>query len=336
MLIIILAGALPAAMPLDKYRVSYNGTSGIPLERYLWQAGIYPVDYVSVGSKNIDWADAAYRSFRYIPVLADNGSISAFGDPLHGDVYVGTSPKPLHSIMDIAPTVSVALGMGGDRFEGSPLANVRASKVVVIYIDALGWYRYKWAEGETKNLSTLGTPLIASSVYPSISVVNAAAMVTGVSPEKNGIDRWENRTLLVDTVFESAKSDGISAAWVDWPTPPLPMRGWITTVQDNGGDTDAAVVDRAISEYRNGTRMIYVHIVKTDYTLHHTGPYSPESWKAIGEADALVGHILRNMKPGTLVIVVADHGGHDISGGKGDHGTLLPQDMLIPVFLKYY
>ncbi len=323
-------------MPLEKYMTSYNGTAGIPLERYLWQSGIYPINYVSIGSKTIDWTDAAYRSFRYIPVLVNNGSISAFGKPLYGNLNVGTAPKPAHTIMDIAPTVSEALGMGEDQFDGSPLVNVRASKVVVIYIDALGWYRYKWAESEEKNLSELGPPIIASSVYPSISVVNAAAMVTGVSPEKSGIDRWENRTLLVNTVFESAKKDGVSAAWVDWPKPPLPMRDWIVTVPDNGGDTDATVVDKAISEYRNGTQMIYLHIVKTDYVLHHTGPYSPESWEAIGEADALVGRLLQNMEPGTLVIAVADHGGHDIMGGKGDHGTLLPQDMLIPVFVKLY
>jgi len=295
------------------------------------------VEYVSSGGKQIDWAEAAYHSFRYIPVLADNESLSAFGEPLYGALCVGTTFRPDHTVMDIAPTVCEALGIPCEGFDGRSLLHVNASRIVVIYVDALSWYRYLWASRDMKNISSLGTPVLATSVYPSISNVNAAAMLTGVWPEKSGIDVWENRTMLVDTVFDRAKKQGVSYAWVDGPRPPVSLKdGIIRTPPYNNNRYDDAVMNRAIAEYRNGTRLLYVHIFWTDQALHSTGPYSSESLVAIRNADMLVGRMLNNIMPGTLVMVVSDHGGHDVEGGRGDHGTLLPQDMLVPIFMRVY
>jgi phosphopentomutase len=41
-----------------------------------------------------------------------------------------------------------------------------------------------------------------------------------------------------------------------------------------------------------------------------------------------------SLDPGTVLVVWADHGCHP-SGNGGDHGTLLPEDMYIPVFISY-
>lgn len=330
----------PEYASLEKYRLNYNGSSGIPLERFLWKAGAYPVTGVITGSLSIDWADIAYCSYRDIPVLVDShGGINAFGESIPGDdVFVATADKPRNSIMDIAPTVSEALGMQGGNYDGKSLAHVNASQVVVLYIDALGWYRYHRAKemGITSNISLLGDPVMASSVYPSISVVNAAAIVTGVYPEKSGIDRWDNRTILVDTSLDLAKRSNVSAAWIDSMKPPISLKEGIINVPDEDSITDDEVIDRAISEHNKGMRLIYAHIAYTDKMLHMTGSYSQESQEAIAHADVLTGRLLEYIRPGTLVIIVADHGGHDIAGGMGDHGSLLPHDMLIPIFLKKY
>lgn len=319
----------------QKYAISYEGVSGIPIERMLWRSGIYPVTGISIGDKHIDWLEAAYHSLWYIPVLLSDGNMSIFGHGARGEVRVETSFKPAYSTMDVAPTACEALGIYGD-FDGKSLAHVNASQVIVIYVDALGLYRYQWARDEMVNVSTLGEPIVASSVYPSISNINAAAMATGALPERSGIDVWNNHTILAPTCLQLARRDNVSAAWVDSPSQTLNIGVIKVPDADGDGTADDEVMARAIAEHENGTRLLYVHLLQADRALHDSGPYSERSRKAIGNLDALVGKLLAHVKPGTLVILIADHGGHDIEGGKGDHGSLLPQDLLVPAFIRMY
>jgi hypothetical protein len=320
---------------MQKYAVDYDGVSGVPLERYLWKAGIYPVTGVYAGGRYFDWEAAAFRSYRHVPVLRSEAGLTAFGEKLAGGpVAAIAGPKPGRSVLDVAPTALGALGIGGS-FDGRPACATNASQVVVLYVDSLGWDRYGWARPAMRNLSSLGEPEKALSVYPSISRVNAAAMVTGVSPERSGIDRWESRAVLSDDAISLALGRNVSAAWVDGPGPPVLLGQGMIPVYDLDGDgsRDEEVVDRAIAEYQNGTRLLYVHIVDMDRALHATGPYSARSLEAAIWNDALAGRLIGQLRPGTLLIVVADHGGHEIEGGRGDHGTLLPRDMAIPLFV---
>jgi hypothetical protein len=314
---------------LQKYQAAYGSVTGVPAERLFWEAGAYPVVAVTVGGTRIDWPDAAYHSLWSIPVLVNDSSVSVFGHTQGGPVCVKTSYKPAYSTMDIAPTALEALGLGGD-FDGRAIVHENASQVIIIYVDSLGWYRYRWAMGAAANISSLSPPLMASSVYPSISNINAAAMATGVRPERNGVDVWENRTILVPTGMEISRRSNVSAAWIDGPSPSISADG-IARVPG----TDDDVMDGAIAEYENGSRLLYVHVSGPDRALHVSGPYSEASLGAIRHADELVGKMLAHVKPGTLVIIVADHGGHEIEGGKGDHGSLLPEDLLVPVFIRY-
>lgn len=323
---------------LQKYTMDINGTNGIPLERYLWKDGIYPITGIYAGGQYFDWAAAAYRSIWYIPVLYSKGSLVAFGEKLPpGRVSAVTVPGAGLSVLDVAPTACYALGINGS-FDGRSIYQANTSRIVILYIDALGWDRYAWARPVMDNISSLGEPEKACSVYPSISNVNAAAMLTGVMPERSGIDRWENRTLLTDDAISMALGNGVSAAWIDGPSPPVLLSRGIITVNDSNGDgsADDDIVDRAVAEHRNGTRLLYVHIYDMDRALHETGPYSNRSLESARWDDAQAGRLIGSLKPGTLLIVLADHGGHDIAGCKGDHGTLLPQDMLIPMFVKQY
>jgi hypothetical protein len=316
--------------------IDYNGTHAVLLERCLWHQGLYPVTGIWSGGHYVDWSDAARRSLWYIPAfLLPDGKLSLFGEPLDSqDIVVATEPRPELSILDVAPTVCSALGLHG-AFDGSDVCHVNASRVVVIYVDGLGWYRYSLARPSMSNLSSL-EPVPACCVYPSVSNVNGAAMLTGACPERSGIDRWENRTMLTDDAIDLALRNGVSAAWIDGPRPPVSLRhGIIRTADINGdGSFDDEIADRAVSEYDNGTRLLYVHLFDTDRTLHACGPYSEQSFESAARADVLIGRISSHLKHGTLLIVVADHGGHDIEGGRGDHGSLLPQDMIIPIAVR--
>ncbi len=206
---------------------------------------------------------------------------------------------------------------------------------MVIYVDGVGWYRYLQARPAMENLSALG-PAPACCVYPSISNVNAAAMLTGLLPEHSGIDHWGMREIGSDNVITMALKNGVSAAWVDGPRPPVSLRQGTIKVDDTNGDGswDDEIAGRAAAEYDNGTRLLYVHLFDTDRTLHAYGPYSAQSLDSATRADALIGYLAGRLKPGTLLLVIADHGGHEITGGRGDHGSLLPRDMLVPLAVR--
>jgi hypothetical protein len=314
-----------------------NGTHAVLLERILWQLGLYPVTGIWSEGHYVDWTDAAWRSLWYIPAfLLPDGKLSLFGERLDGrNIAVTTEPRPDLSVLDVTPTACSALGLHAS-FDGIDVCRVNASQVVVIYIDALGWYRYILAKPTMGNLSSLG-PVPACCVYPSVSNVNGAAMLTGACPERSGIDRWENRTMLTDDAISLALRNGVSAAWIDGPRPPVSLRqGIIRTGDTDGyGSFDDEIAARAVAEYANGTRLLYVHLSDTDRTLHAYGPYSEQSFESAARADALIGHISNHLKHGTLLIVVSDHGGHEIEGGRGDHGSLLPQDMIIPFAVRW-
>jgi len=152
-------------------------------------------------------------------------------------------------------------------------------------------------------------------------------------PERSGIDHWGMRNIGSDNAITTALRNGVSAAWIDGPRPPVSLPQGIIRVNDTNGDGsfDDEIAERAIAEYDKGTRLLYVHLFDTDRTLHDSGPYSGRSLDAAARADARIGRLAGRLRPGTLLLVIADHGGHDIGGGRGDHGSLLPQDMLVPL-----
>jgi hypothetical protein len=321
---------------LGSYQFDINGTHGVLLERYLWLHGLYPVVGIWSGGHYVDWEDAASRSLWYIPaLLLPDGEMSRFGERLDArNMVVFTGPRPGLSILDVAPTACGALGLRGS-FDGVDVCHINASQVVVIYVDGLGWCRYSQAMPVMGNLSAL-EPAQACCVYPSISNVNAAAMLTGACPERSGIDRWENREMMTDDAISMALRNGVSAAWINGPRPPVFLRQGIVSVNDSNGDgsTDDEVTERAIAAYGNGTRLLYVHLVDTDRALHVFGPCSKESLDAVARADSMIGRMVSHLRPGTLLIITSDHGGHDITGGRGDHGSLLPRDMIIPMTVR--
>jgi Type I phosphodiesterase / nucleotide pyrophosphatase len=316
--------------------IDANGTEGVLLERYLWQQGLYPVIGIGIGGRYIDWEDVARRSLWYVPALIlPDGGISLFGERLASrDIAVVTSHRPERSVLDVAPTVGGALGLGGN-FDGKDLCSVNVSQVVVINVDGVGWCRYLQAKSAMKNLSSLG-PAPACSVYPSISNVNAAAMLTGLLPEHSGIDHWGMREIGPDNIVSLALKNGVSAAWVDGPRPTVFIRPGTIKVDDTNGDGswDDEIAVRAAAEYDKGTRLLYVHLFDTDRTLHAYGPCSAQSLDSATHADILIGYLAGRMRPGTLLLVIADHGGHEITGGRGDHGSLVPRDMLIPMAVR--
>lgn len=312
---------------------TYDGVTGIPLEIFLAYYGVYPVTAISYNGTVYNWTDAASAASKDIPMLVEpNGSVYYAGKrAMPTDINVTLADKPGVSTLDVAPSILYALDAGGR----DDLIHEKASRVVLFYLDAFGYERYQDARqrGLISNISSLGEPVKAVCVYPSITQNNAKAMATGLAPN---LSRGDFRSYLPynDTVFDILERKGLKAVWVDGNSPPVAVNDTVFALDENGdGSADDEVTAAAIDEYRAGADFMVVHYKDTDLEMHEYGPYSPEGLASVKTADVEVGEVLKSLDNGTVVVIYADHGCHNLTGGGGNHGTLLPDDMYIPLVI---
>jgi len=323
-------GALYGTLKNDSETI--DGATGIPLEIFLYYYGVFPVTSVSYDGATYDWETVAYNADKDIPMLVEpDGSLYYSGKTARvTDINVTVAEKPNVSTLDIEPSVLYALGAGGRE----DLIDNKTDKVVLFYVDAMGYQRYMDAlqKGLVDNMSALGEPIKAVCVYPSVSQTNAKAMATGLAPD---LVRGDFRSYLPynDTMLDILDKKGMRAVWVDGDTAPVKLNDTVYNLDTNkDGSEDDEVADSAIQQYQMGANLTIVHFSDTDIQMHLHGPDSPEAQGALKMADSLIGKIVKNLDNGTVVIVYADHGCHMIITG-GNHGTLLPDDMYIPIII---
>jgi hypothetical protein len=310
--------------------ISINGTTGVPLEEFLYLDGIYPVISVSINGHACNWSWLASTTDRDQPMLVmPNGSIFDGQSFLRTDnIVVQTTDRPEHSSLDIEPSLLYALGIGGN----SSLIQDKSNRIILFYVDALGYERYGQAKskGIINNITSLGEPVEISCVYPSVSIVNSKTLVSGIPPNAS---KGDLRGYFPDgpTILEAVAQNGLSAYWIDGKTSPVNLGDFVIYRPDknkNGYEADE-VTTEALLKYGNEANLLFVHYKDTDSIAHDKGPYSDESMAALQFADAQIGRMLPMLDPGTMVIIYADHGGHTTFDG-GNHGTLIPEDMIVP------
>ena len=176
--------------------------------------------------------------------------------------------------------------------------------------------------------------LRAQTTYPPITLPAHSSMLTGECPYKHKVT-WndyipENGIALGVDLFDLAHAAGLRTVM---------MVGKLKLVQV----TDAASVDvfefhpegealiaaRAAEEMANGFGVMFVHFPTPDLAGHEFGWMSEQQFAALREADGALGVLLaalnsNGLRETTLIIVTADHGGHDTT-----HGTDSKEDMTI-------
>ncbi|MCD1294035.1 hypothetical protein CUJ83_03375 [Methanocella sp. CWC-04] len=313
---------------------TYDCIKGIPLEIFLYYYGIYPVESVSFADKTYLWEDVAYVSAKDIEMMVlPNGTVFYDGAITQTDhINVDVSDLPPVSTLSIAPSILDALGI--EDTEGSIIEN-KTDRIVLFYIDGMGYGRYLNAssEGIINNITAMGPPIKAIDVYPSISRANSRAMVTGIAPD---ITKGDLKSSMPDgvTILHKVSDNGLKAVWVGGISSPVYLDDHIVYNLDSNanGSQDDEVAEEAIRQYESGADLMIVHFKNTDSVMHDYGPESAEAREALSYADALAGNIIHHLDPGTVVIIFSDHGGHYTEEG-GNHGTLLPEDMIVPIFV---
>jgi hypothetical protein len=331
---------------LEAFAEDVEGSRAVPVERVLLSAGYRVIEDLVVVE-----ADGSRRSIEWLGVAESaswwpDGSISIGGDrinvthleadapPLFGEVEV--------SITDIAPTVCAALGLRQpEQSTGRALDVPPVSRVMLVFLDGFGYVRYAeaLADGLIPNLSALGEPLIALTTYPPITSVSTASLLTGAPPEIHGVDQRGIRKTETETLFDVATSAGLTVVAVEGESLSFALRSadlQLSGDLDGNESTDDNVLANALSVLREGTPdVFFVHFHGIDDAGHTYGPGAPEECAAIAEEDAALGRIWELLPSGTLLVVFADHGMHDVDeeGRLGNHGNLVERDMIIPIFL---
>jgi len=179
--------------------------------------------------------------------------------------------------------------------------------------------------------------LTASAELPPVTLPNHTSMVTGRSVPHHGVFFNVGMTGRVSsqTIFDVAKAANLSVGF-------FANKGKLSFLCEEGS-VDAwrivGGVDELTTEVVNAVgamdlRLMFVHFGEPDGAGHREGWMSEPYLTQIGRVDAALGRILdaleaKGVLDETLVIVTADHGGHDKT-----HFLNIPEDRRIPFILN--
>lgn len=179
----------------------------------------------------------------------------------------------------------------------------------------------------------------ARSVNPSVTLPAHMAAFHSVPPERHGVLDNTDRPLrhLGPGLFEQVHAESGSAAMVySWgPLREVARPGSLNFAHFQRLDfTDLPASDGPTVEVaaplieRSAFDFLFVYLGAVDEIGHAHGWMSEEYLRQVEITDAHLGRLAGALGPDDVIMITADHGGHD----RG-HGTDIPEDMTIPWLL---
>lgn len=177
--------------------------------------------------------------------------------------------------------------------------------------------------------------LTAQTIFPSVTLPAHTSMLSGQCPDKHHVD-WNDYLpelgyAQVTDLFDIAHAGGM-------PTVMYVGKEKLRQITEPGSvdvfnyinDRDTVIVDTLIQNFPDNFRLMFVHLPLVDGMGHEYGWLSGEQLSVAFRADQAIEKLMtelenRGLRGETLVIITADHGGHDTT-----HGYSLPEDMTIP------
>ncbi|MBR4674732.1 MAG: alkaline phosphatase family protein [Victivallales bacterium] len=212
-------------------------------------------------------------------------------------------------------------------------------KVVLILVDGM----------RPESLEACGHPfvkeLLSHSVYtlkgqtvmPSVTLPCHVSLFHSVPSERHGIltNTYVPQVRPIQGICEVLKAAGKkSALFYNWePLKDLARPGSLCYANFIAGNSygyeeaNRQLTENAISFLRtNVADFTFLYLGWTDEAGHAKGWMGEEYLRSVYESFASIEAVVRALSNDYLVIVTADHGGHDRS-----HGTEMPEDMTIPI-----
>lgn len=234
-----------------------------------------------------------------------------------------------------------------NRHDNNPIVK----HVVVIGFDGLSPNGLQNAITPTfdKVISEGAYSMHARAVLPTSSSTNWASMIMGAGPEQHGItsNSWEKDNFVLPTITQSEdflfpsifqliddqKESAEIGAIYHWSGfGRLFEKGAVDYDINPESEDEAAALAAAYIKEKKPT-FTFIHFDHVDHGGHEYGHGTPEYYKSVEKADAMLAEVMAAIKASgmadeTLVIISADHGGL----GKGHGGESL-EEIEIPFIL---
>lgn len=178
------------------------------------------------------------------------------------------------------------------------------------------------------------------AIMPSITLPCIMSLFTSAMPQNHGIFTLQYAVPLtpVQGLFEQAVAqDAKCAMFYTWEElrdlarpGSLSFSVCISEMHAPCAQCDAKAVDLAINLTReNAYDFVFVYLGDPDVCGHKYGWLSEEYNAAVSRCWQSIEKLTEAFGDTYHIVVTADHGGHDHM-----HGTSLPQDMTIPLFIR--
>jgi predicted AlkP superfamily pyrophosphatase or phosphodiesterase len=224
----------------------------------------------------------------------------------------------------------------------------RVEHVVLIGIDGLGSGGFRAARAATMHalIESGAHSLTARGVMPTVSSPNWASMISGAGPEQHGVtsNDWEPARHDIDpvatdgasifpTMFGAVRRHMPQAAigiFHEWDGFARLVEPDAPTLVQHQVDAEKTIDAAAAFIRDRHPALTMVHLDLVDHAGHESGWLTPEYVAAVEKADALVARLLAaiddaSMRPTTIVMISADHGGVGTR-----HGGLTKAEIEIP------
>lgn len=206
--------------------------------------------------------------------------------------------------------------------------------VLVFFIDGLSFDQYSNV-AETGELHFLGEYYEDKiiSVFTPVTNAGFAAMITGKTPDENGVHDRSYRDLKAESIFGYADSIGKRSLLLEGEIKILntEIEPVLHVDVDKDGDTDDEMVITALGAVNEDYDLIFIHFHGVDDRGHQYGPQSSETLDYVKTVDEWITNISSSWEGN--IYATADHGMHSTNEG-GDHGVCRYEDMIVPYFTR--
>lgn len=319
--------------------------SGLLLEQVLYENGIEVIQSIEIYSVTGDVKKSDWLTYSQKACLNELGELYIGPDfikPVSIRIIEEELQKDVIRITDIAPTVIFALGLDYKDFPGSVLVDQTYDYVILVFLDGFGFQKFKEskAKGLIPSLAGDGKIYQAVTVYPPRTITGSAAVLTGLMPKENGVDRGGIRKTDAVTLFDLTSENEINSAAVEGESLAFNLRGTEVALsgdRDLNGSTDDNVFANAMEIITTDMpKLLWIHFHGIDDYGHTYGPDDSKIDEKIAEINEYLEQIKAALPKDSLIIYFSDHGMHivDEEGRLGNHGHLIYEDMVIPVVIQ--
>jgi hypothetical protein len=248
--------------------------------------------------------------------------------------------------VDIAPTTFEVLNFSNWESQGNSVSIEDTSNienVVIFLLDGFGWQFWNNLS-KNKYIQLEEEPFLAKpvvTVYPPITNVATATILTGFWPSQNGVFYRQDHVLQKPSIFEIAENNNLRTEFVEGNVGFLGIHAdyehWLLD-DDGDGLTDDEIFEEANKSFsEDRSDFIFIHFHGIDDIGHEYGPNSVEWLEKTQEIFNYTNQLISQIPENSLIIITADHGMHNNPSKEefriGLHGDCIAEDMLIPFIL---